>query len=695
MRRVKHLAVLTLLASSSVAAARETVTTGTVIAEMTDLERLCRLPEVDYRTVQFTSYDRRSATPGGPEWFANSDGFGGAPQPPFLETLREPGHDGVGRYLMAEVDGPGVIVRTWTAAINGRLQVYLDGADQPVYDGPTERFLHHPYDSFLEGSGVAADVLDGTFYQRDAGYCPLPFAKGCRVVWEGNPKKTHFYYIQARKYLAPVDVQTFRPADLATFRDQIEAASRVLKGEPPASVAPTDETREIAALVVPGRSVTAVELDGASAITELVTQVKAMNERAALRGVVMSIAFDGHTSAQVQSPVGDFYAAAPGVNPYHSLPFVVEESGRMTSRFVMPYARSARISFKNLTDEPVVIAGHVKVAPREWDAERDLHFRARWRVMHDLSSETPVDIPFLVAGGAGRFVGAVSLMLNPSRGTHPNGSWWGEGDEKLFVDGDRFPAWYGTGSEDYYNYSWSAVDLFDYAYCGQNRNDGPANRGFVSNYRFHLIDDQPFRNRLAFYMELLMHDKVDGFSYACLAYHYARPGTIDDHRPITRRDVAEPRLPEGWKPKAYRATEEATFLEPQELAPPDAVYEEGEQWTGGDMLAWTPEDKGDTLELKVPISKAGRYQVRLGMALDARSGVVSATLDGEPFGFGGGEGKMELYSARRTMCRASASDRVELSEGEHTLTLTYEGGPAAGAPADGPRIGVDFLWLQP
>lgn len=34
--------------------------------------------------------------------------------------------------------------------------------------------------------------------------------------------------------------------------------------------------------------------------------------------------------------------------------------------------------------------------------------------------------------------------------------WWGEGDEKLFVDGEKFPSTFGTGSEDYVGYAWAA-----------------------------------------------------------------------------------------------------------------------------------------------------------------------------------------------------------------------------------------------
>jgi hypothetical protein len=106
-------------------------TTGTVLQQMTDLEGLARWPVPAYRTIQFSSYDRRSTTSEAPGWFSNADGFGGEPIPAFLKVLRPPSGDGPGLYLLADVEGPGVIVRGWSAGMDGVLKVWLD----PV--GPT------------------------------------------------------------------------------------------------------------------------------------------------------------------------------------------------------------------------------------------------------------------------------------------------------------------------------------------------------------------------------------------------------------------------------------------------------------------------------------------------------------------------------------------------------------------------------
>jgi len=90
---------------------QETITTATLLSEMIELERLASQSPNNYRTLQFTSYDRRSVNPDKPLWFANSDGFGGEPIPGFEKVLKQPGEDGIGEYLICVVTGPGAIVK--------------------------------------------------------------------------------------------------------------------------------------------------------------------------------------------------------------------------------------------------------------------------------------------------------------------------------------------------------------------------------------------------------------------------------------------------------------------------------------------------------------------------------------------------------------------------------------------------------
>jgi hypothetical protein len=171
----------------------KTITTGTLLGEMADLERLARWPEPAYRTVQFSSYDRRSTTSEAPGWFSNADGFGGEPIPGFLKALREPRDSQNGLYLLAEATGPGAIVRGWSAGMDGVLRVYLDPTEAGdgilVYEGTGYGFLARRSAHYLKGLDI--DTANA-FSQEDADYLPIPFAKGLKVTWEGSLNELHF-----------------------------------------------------------------------------------------------------------------------------------------------------------------------------------------------------------------------------------------------------------------------------------------------------------------------------------------------------------------------------------------------------------------------------------------------------------------------------------------------------------------------
>ena len=68
---------------------------------------------------------------------------------------------------------------------------------------------------------------------------------------------------------------------------------------------------------------TVAEFEGSQAVEQLTIKLKAVDMDKALRQTVLQVTCDGYPWPQVQSPVGDFFGAAPGVNPYQSLPFTV------------------------------------------------------------------------------------------------------------------------------------------------------------------------------------------------------------------------------------------------------------------------------------------------------------------------------------------------------------------------------------
>lgn len=680
----------------SVGCAVEPIHTGRLLREMIDLSRLIELPRPAYETVQFSSYDRGSHLPGGPGWFANNDGFGGEEIPNFEAVLEEPDENGIGEYLVCDVNGPGAIVRTWTAGCAGELRVSLDGAKTPLYAGPADEFLRCPYRVFAQAAGLDESLLDDAFQQSQAGYCPIPFAKRCRVIWRGSIKDVHFYHVQVRRYEPGVAITTLTPEDLKTYGAELRNVARVL-ADPDAEYPLTSKKApvEIGATVPPYQQLELLRLEGPQALEQLTLKVDGPRLNRALRQTVLHIICDDYPWGQVQAPIGDFFGAAPGVNPFNALPFTVRPDGTMICRYVMPFKSSLRIVIDNRGEQAVTVAGSALPGEYEWNDQTSMHFRARWRVDHGVlaSPQAVQDMPFLIANGAGRYVGSALMLLNPCRVPSLYGSWWGEGDEKVLIDEDTFPSTFGTGSEDYFNYAWSVPDIFGHAYCGQPRNDGPGNRGFVANHRWHILDDLPFRIRLAFYLELHPHDHVPGMSFARIGYHYARPGTIDDHVAISDEDVRPLEVPANWQPAASFGMQDSLFYHAEELAQagPRTVLEPGNLWAGGQLLVWQPRQVGETLEMRFPVGENGTYRLHLGMALDERSGRISTALDGQPIRFGEQEDVLDLHVSHRVLSRQFGTDAIDLTKGEHTLAIVFKG--AAHSVAR-PTVGIDYLAVQ-
>ncbi|UCD53491.1 MAG: DUF2961 domain-containing protein [Phycisphaerales bacterium] len=671
------------------------VTTGSLFEEMADMTNLATFPDPAYRMVQFSSYDHRSRLPGGPDWFANSDGFGGEPIPNFEEVLREPDAEGVGEYLIADVGGPGAVVRLWTAAISGEIRMYIDGADKPVYEGSANDFFHRQYDRYPQMNEIDADRFRRTIYQRDASYAPMPFARHLRVVWTGNIKQIHFYQLQVRLYDESANVVSFQPEDIRTYRETIDKVSLALSDPDQHLVSLSRKSQKLFdASLEQGEAKDVAHLDGPAAVAELSLRLVAKDMNKALRQTVLEVIFDDYPWAQVQSPAGDFFGAAPGVNPYVSAPFTVRPDGTMTCRFVMPFERSCKVRLRNEGDQPVSVRGSVLPQPYAWNAE-SMHFRARWRVDHDLvaSNREVQDLPYVLANGKGVYVGTSAYLMNPAEVPTPYGNWWGEGDEKVFVDDDTVPSLFGTGSEDYFNYSWSSPDIFIFPCCGQPRNDGPGNRGFVTNYRWHILDPIPFQDNLRFYMELFSHERTPGMSYARIGYHYGQPGLTDDFLPIKTADLCPPLLPERWQPAARMGAANSEFFAAEEvLVDTEGTHlEPGRLWAGSQLLVWTPRRKGERVEFKIPIGSAGQKQINVAMAMTPKSGQVAFHLDGEPLQLANRSDGVDLYRPYRTLLRRVALMPVDLSAGDHTLAIELKG---TSDRVSNPEIGVDFFWVQ-
>jgi len=686
--------ILLFLTLSTSCIRAETITTESLLNDMTDMKGLSVFPEPAYKTIQFSSYDRTARIPGGPNWFANSDGFGSEPLAGFEEVLRKPHNGKAGKYLICNVEGPGAIVRTWSAggAMAGKIKMYLDDSNEPIYDGPALEFFRHPYRKFAEKLDIDDSFMDGTFLQRDACYFPVAFAKRCKVLWFGDKKQIHFYHLQIRKYDKNTKVKTFDSNDFRDNLSKIKDTAKILSN-PLDNYQYSDSAQKtaITAELNPGQKHKVIEITGQKAVEKLTLKAGAEDITKALRQTIITIAFDGFQKPQIQAPLGDFFGAGPGINPYNSLPFTVEQDGTMTCRFVMPFEKAVAVCLENKGRQKVSVTGEVLLRDYNW-SENSMHFTARWRTDRNFTAggwSDARDMPYLLARGRGLYVGSAIMLLNPSPIPAGGGNWWGEGDEKVFVDDDTFPSIFGTGSEDYYNYSWGSNQLFAYPYCSQPRCDGPAHTGRVVNNRYHILDSLPFKHNISFYMELWHHSITPGFVYSRISYYYARPGTTDDHRPISDTDIQLLEMPR-WEPLAEKSAKGSVFFQAENIItqPGKITLQKDNLYAAGELMHWQAAKKKDSIELEFPIRQTGSYTIALVCNYAPGHGSFSVELDNQPLkitGMGAYNNSVNLDRDYGAVSRTVRSSARKLTKGKHRLTII------AAKPAD---IALDFLWLQ-
>lgn len=540
--------------SADQADGNETVTFSELLNQMTDLDRLARFPSPAFRTKQASSYDRRSTDENEAtleNWLANEDWVDKDHLDNFARIDEK---DGEKEYVLMDEPGPGVIVRIWSAVAErgGDIRIYLDGADEPVIDMPFEDLLGGQGERFYVSTGEREtvseprgakpiDVPSPISGQRAAGwncFLPLPYAKHCKVVLT-EAEETYWYQISYRQYQPGTSVETFSRDVYKQHRNRVRAVAKRLANlqAKTAGRPKTQETLRQHSFETE-RVQASCELNltqPKQEIREFTCKITAEDMEAALRQCLLQITFDGADRPQVEAPLGDFFATAPGANTLNTLPFTVRPDGTMTCRFRMPYRKQADIRVSNHGEQPVSLRMTATTAPHEW-SDASLYFHARWRSEGPMKSHPRRDWNYIQLTGKGVYVGNMFHIANA------NLDWWGEGDEKIFVDGETFPSIFGTGTEDYYSYACCARDLFSHAYHNQPRSDGPGNSGHTCLSRFHVMDPIPFVDSLRFEMEIWHWDN-DNIWMAVTNYFYAKPGVKDNIAPIDPASLYVPKLP--------------------------------------------------------------------------------------------------------------------------------------------------------
>ncbi len=595
-----------------------TITLESLLQEMIDRDAAARWPQPEYACRQDSSCDRRSKTPSDPKgWFANGDNMESLGAPTKWEV-----RGGRNEAVLLDVEGPGAVVRFWSggAPPKGKVRFYLDGAEEPAIEAPLFDLLGGrsfvPRPLAIENSGAAVNL-----------YLPVPYARHCTVTYdEGKPPKAppgRWYNVEYRAYPAGTKVQTFTMADFNRLKDLVERVARTL-AEPPSAAG--WKTVSLDQAIGAGQEASAALPAGPAAVRSLEARLEGVAEEQleqALRSTILRIAFDG--AETVWCPLGDFFGGGPGLNSLKSWHRAVAADGTMACRWVMPYEKSARVTVTNLGASKVSVRLKAETGAWTWDA-RSMHFHSNWRQQRLIPTRPYSDWNYITIGGKGVYLGDTLSLFNPVK------QWWGEGDEKIRVDGEDFPSHFGTGSEDYYGYAWGSPSLFQGPFCSQPRAH-PGNLGPATNTRTRCLDAIPFMKSLQFDMEV-WHWADCRMDYAVATYWYAFPGASCNRKPEPEEAAAALRqLPGPVRLKGAVECESMKMLAQSEgltvSKQANYPFPEG-QWSRGEQLFVQCRKAGDFIELLAAEGQTGSRKLTLHATKSYDYGILRLSVNGKP-----------------------------------------------------------------
>ncbi|MDQ3457975.1 MAG: DUF2961 domain-containing protein [Deinococcota bacterium] len=200
-------------------------------------------------------------------------------------------------------------------------------------------------------------------------------------------------------------------------------------------------------IAIPANStVTLAEIEGPGAVQHIWMTV----HPSAWRKLVLRCYWDHEGEPSIEVPMGDFFCNGWGERcNVNSLPVAVNPAGGFNSYWEMPFRKNARVTVENLS--PDEVSGYYYQIDYTLTEvpESCAYLHAQWRRSNPLPYK---EVHTLLDGvrGQGHFVGTYLAW-----GVNNNG-WWGEGEIKVYLDGDRdWPTICGTGTEDYFGGAWN------------------------------------------------------------------------------------------------------------------------------------------------------------------------------------------------------------------------------------------------
>ena len=463
-----------------------------------DLTLLASVPVEGEGFRQFSSYDRASASgPGTEGWFANQDrGNYLATEVVGEETL----------HVLMDVEGPGCVVRFWSANPSGDLLFFVDGAEQPT--------MRLPMTALFDGSRAPFEEPMSAIRERGANcYVPLPFDKGLKICATADDL---YYQVGVKTWAAGTRLPSLSEQLLKNHTDDIQFIGRLLDSGDLVTN-PRKRTDQV------GRFTPNLEqhlwVNHSGTIHLMRTRILNAKDLKDIDSVVRSLRVKIHAdrdkTPQVDVPLSDFFGMGSTVKPFENyLQRVIEhEDGSLECLFLMPmpFEDGLRVKIVNESREKVFLRTQLFY---ELGDPQPLRLHAASHFEQGFATRPRSDFSVLDADGPGRYVGTVLSVCNLTE------AWWGEGDERITLDGEEFPSVFGTGTEDYFGFAWASPNTFSHPLFGQTQCDGPGNYGHSNMHRIMIGDAIPFQKSLKFDLEIWHWENVD-LDLAATSFWYA------------------------------------------------------------------------------------------------------------------------------------------------------------------------------
>ncbi len=268
-----------------------------------------------------------------------------------------------------------------------------------------------------------------------------------------------------------------------------------------------------------------------------------------LRSLKIEMFWDEAEKPAVVAPLGDFFGVGLGrMTSFENELFSSPEGKSFNSYIPMPYRTAARIVITNESPKDLLMIFYdINYMVTETADPNSLYFHCYWN--REIKTELGRDFEILpIVAGKGRFIGTNIGVVDDSA---YQGRWWGEGEVKVFLDGDTdYPTLVGTGTEDYIGTGWGQ-GIFNHRFQGCLIADRDKHEWAF--YRYHIPDPIYFHNDCKVTIQQIGGDirskavelRKTGVGMIPISIHPA-PEFIKLLEMDPVPDIDDPTLPDNW-----------------------------------------------------------------------------------------------------------------------------------------------------